>query len=153
MKSRTKKKKQFNILVIHGPNLSLLGRREPEIYGSTTLEEIDVSLKALAKQLGVGVEIQSHNSEGEIVSAIGEAMDRFNGLLINPAAFTHTSIAIRDAIGAAGLPSVEVHLSNIHARESFRQQSLTAAVCVGQLSGFGANSYLLGLRALVEHLG
>lgn len=138
--------------MLHGPNLRLLGHREPEIYGKTTLEEINRALRALAKELGVGLEIRALEGEGEMVKAIGQAMKRCDGLLINPAAYTHTSIAIRDAIAATGLAAVEVHLSNIAARESFRQTSLVAGVALGQISGFGASSYLLGLRALVEHL-
>jgi len=152
MKGRRSTRKRLKILVLHGPNLSLLGRREPEIYGKTTLAEINRSLRALAKELGASVEIRSLDGEGEMVKAIGGAMDRCDGLLINPAAYTHTSVALRDAIAATGLPSVEVHLSNVAARESFRHQSLVAGVAVGQISGFGPASYLLGLRALVEHL-
>ncbi len=152
MKGRRSAQKRLKILVLHGPNLSLLGRREPEIYGKTTLDEVNRALRALAQELGVSVEVRSLAGEGEMVQAIGGAMDRCDGLLINPAAYTHTSVAIRDAIAATGLPAVEVHLSNIAARESFRQLSLVAGVVVGQISGFGAASYLLGLRALVEYL-
>jgi len=143
---------RLRILVIHGPNLQLLGVREPQIYGTTTLEKINSSLHRLAGDLGVDVDILALNGEGEIVTEIGAAAERFDGLLINPAAYTHTSVAIRDAIAATGIPTVEVHLSNIAARESFRHESFIAPVAVGQLCGFGANSYLLGLRALVEHL-
>lgn len=137
-------------LVIHGPNLDLLGRREPETYGSTTLEEINRLLEEEAEKLGVGLDIVQYAEEGAIVRAIGESAGQFDGILINPAAYTHTSIAIRDAIAAVGLPTVEVHLSNIYQRESFRRHSHIAAVAAGQISGFGPHSYLLGLRALVN---
>ncbi len=141
-----------SILVIHGPNLKLLGKREPEIYGKMTIEAIDRLLKDAAGELGAAIEIFQSNHEGEIVSRIGEAAKRFDGILINPAAYTHTSVAIRDAVTAAGLPTVEVHLSNIYAREAFRHTSLIAPVAVGQVSGFGVESYRLGLTALVRHL-
>ncbi|HOE12144.1 MAG TPA: type II 3-dehydroquinate dehydratase [bacterium] len=138
------------ILVVHGPNLDLLGRREPETYGTTTLAEINRSLETLATELDVELDIVQHASEGAIVRTIGEALDRFDGILINPAAYTHTSVAIRDAIAAVGIPTVEVHLSNIHRREEFRHHSFIAGVAAGQISGFGIQSYLLGLRALVS---
>lgn len=144
--------KPWKILVIHGPNLNLLGRREPEVYGTTTLEQINESLRVLAQELGAELEFHCLNCEGDIVTVIGDALDRFDGLVMNPGAYTHTSIAIRDALSAVGIPAVEVHLSNIAARESFRQHSLIAGVAVGQISGFGADSYLLGLRGLVERL-
>ncbi len=140
----------IRILVVHGPNLDLLGRREPETYGTTTLEEINRSLETLATELDVELEIAQHASEGAIVRTIGEALDRFDGILINPAAYTHTSVAIRDAVAAVGIPTVEVHLSNIHRREEFRHHSFIAGVAAGQISGFGVQSYLLGLRALVS---
>ena len=135
------------ILVVHGPNLDLLGRREPKVYGRTTLKEIDKNLRTLAKKNKVSLTIVQSNHEGEIVDLIGSSRGKFDALLINPAAYTHTSVAIRDAIAASGLKTIEVHLSNIHAREEFRQTSLIAPVCVGQISGFGADSYLLGLQA------
>jgi 3-dehydroquinate dehydratase-2 len=135
-------------LVLHGPNLNLLGTREKDVYGTVTLAEIDQALQALAAELGVQVELMQSNHEGEIVSAIHGAMGRCDGLLINPGAYTHTSVAIRDAVAGAGLPCVEVHLSNIHAREEFRQHSFIAPVAKGQITGFGKQSYLLGLRAL-----
>jgi len=135
------------ILVIHGPNLDLLGRREPKVYGKTTLKEIDKSLRALAKKIKINLTIVQSNHEGEIVDLIGSSRGKYDALLINPAAYTHTSVAIRDAIAASSLRAVEVHLSNIHAREEFRRTSLIAPVCVGQISGFGADSYLLGLQA------
>lgn len=136
------------VLVIHGPNLNLLGVREPEVYGSVTLADINASLAALAKELGLSVECFQSNHEGDMVEKIGQSRTRFQALIINPAAYTHTSVALRDAIAACGLPTVEVHLSNIYAREEFRHKSLSAPVCKGQISGFGADSYLLALRAV-----
>ncbi len=135
------------ILVVHGPNLDLLGGREPNIYGRTTLKEINKKLKTLARKNKIALTIVQSNHEGEIVDLIGGARGKFDALLINPAAYTHTSVAIRDAIAASRVKAIEVHLSNIHAREEFRQTSLIAPVCVGQISGFGADSYLLGLQA------
>ena len=142
----------MKILVIHGPNLNLLGHREPEKYGALTMEEINNSMQSLAGELGVQVEFFQSNCEGEIVSKIQEAKTAFDGVVINPAAYTHTSIAIRDALLAITKPCVEVHLSNIYTREEFRHHSYIAPVCVGQISGFKIDSYLLGLRALVSHL-
>lgn len=138
------------ILVIHGPNLDLLGKRQPKVYGRFNLEEINQDLRLLAKREKVDIEILQSNHEGEIVDAIGRAPNKFDVLLINPAAFTHTSIAIRDAIEAVKFPTVEVHLSNIYAREEFRHTSLIAPVAVGQVSGFGRDSYLLGLQAAIR---
>ncbi len=138
------------ILVIHGPNLNLLGQREKDIYGQLTLEEINKQLIVLAKTYEVELGILQSNHEGDIVDKIGSAKnDGFSAILINPAAYTHTSVAIRDAILAVSLPTVEVHLSNIYAREDFRHKSLVAPVVCGQISGFGINSYLLGLQALI----
>jgi len=137
------------ILVIHGPNLQLLGARQPSIYGTADLKEINADLKQRAAERGVTLEIFQSNHEGEIVERIGMAKGRYHALLINPAAYTHTSVAIRDAIEAAGIPAVEVHLSNIYAREPFRQHSLIASVCRGQVSGFGPASYRLGLDGLL----
>ena len=138
------------ILVIHGPNLGLLGKRETAIYGKTTLVDINHMLRKLAKKNKVALEIMQSNHEGEIVDTIGNAKkSKINAILINPAAYTHTSVAIRDAIAAVQLPTVEVHLSNIYAREDFRHTSLIAAVSRGQISGFGVHSYLLGLHATI----
>jgi 3-dehydroquinate dehydratase-2 len=139
----------MKILVIHGPNLQLLGQREPSIYGTVDLAAINRDLTALAKAEGATVTVMQSNHEGEIVERIGAAKGTFDALLINPAAYTHTSVAIRDAIQAAGVPAVEVHLSNIYAREAFRHQSLIAPVCRGQISGFGPASYRLGLQAAI----
>ena len=139
-----------HILVIHGPNLNLLGRREIDIYGKVTLAEINEAIKQKAKELDCQVKIKQSNSEGEIVSFIGEAKDWTDALIINPAAYTHTSVAIRDAILAVGIPAVEVHLSNIYQREGFRQKSLVAGVCRGQIAGFGLQSYILALEAAVN---
>ncbi|WP_041263105.1 type II 3-dehydroquinate dehydratase [Citrifermentans bemidjiense] len=143
----------MRILVLHGPNLNLLGTREPGVYGTTTLKGINQSLMALASEFSLELRILQTNSEGAMVDAIQGAMADCQGILINPAAYTHTSVAIRDAIAAVALPAVEVHLSNVHAREPFRSHSYIAPVAVGQICGFGAISYLLGLRALAERLG
>ena len=139
------------ILVLHGPNLNLLGERETDIYGSTTLAAIDRKIKALAKELGLMVSTRQSNSESKIVDLIQKA--DYDLLIINPAAYTHTSVAIRDAIAGIGRPAIEVHLSNIHRREEFRRKSYTAEVCLGQISGFGPESYLLALRAAKTILG
>jgi 3-dehydroquinate dehydratase-2 len=138
------------ILIIHGPNLNLLGRREPEIYGRTTLDEINRDVSALGAQLGLGVDTFQSNHEGAIVDRIQQAADSCDGLIINAAAYTHTSIAIRDALAVLEIPVIEVHLSNIHRREPFRQSSMTAGVVTGQILGLGATGYLLALRALAE---
>ena len=139
----------MKILIIHGPNLQLLGARNPSIYGTADLHTINKELIKAATTHGAILKILQSNHEGEIVNAIGSGRGLYDGLLLNAAAYTHTSIAIRDAIEASGIPTVEVHLSNIQAREPFRHQSLIAPVCLGQISGFGAASYRLGLEALV----
>ena len=138
-----------SVLVVHGPNLNLLGSREPEVYGTDTLTDIDDQLRRLGAELGVDVETFQSNGEGELVTAMQGARGEHDGVLINPAAYTHTSVAIRDAVLATDLPVVEVHLSNVHKREEFRRRSLLADVVAGQVMGFGVESYLLGLRALV----
>ena len=142
----------MKILVVHGPNLNLLGSREPEKYGILTMEEINDSVQKLAEELDVTVEFFQSNCEGTIVTKIQEVQKGFDGLVINPAAYTHTSIAIRDAVLATTKPCVEVHLSNIYTREEFRHNSYIAPVSIGQVSGFKIDSYLLGFRALVNHL-
>jgi 3-dehydroquinate dehydratase-2 len=142
----------LHILVLHGPNLNLLGTREPTVYGEATLAEINVMLMGLGKELGVSVEARQSNIEGELVTWIQQAPSQYQGLVFNPAAYTHTSIALRDAVTGVGLPMVEVHLSNIHGREGFRRRSYLASVSLGQISGFGPQSYSLGLRALVHAL-
>jgi len=141
------------ILVIHGPNLNLLGKRERSIYGTMTLAEIDETLVGYGSSLGFDVDTFQSNGEGEIVDAIQGVPGKYAGVIINPAAYTHTSVAIRDAIAAVDVPFVEVHLSNIHDREEFRRRSLTAPVCAGQISGFGPDSYLIGMDALRRLLG
>ncbi len=142
----------LHILVLHGPNLNLLGTREPTVYGQETLAEINDMLMGLGKELGVSVEARQSNIEGELVTWIQQAPSQYQGLVFNPAAYTHTSIALRDAVTGVGLPMVEVHLSNIHGREGFRRRSYLASVSLGQISGFGPQSYSLGLRALVHAL-
>lgn len=147
-----KKSELTNVLVLHGPNLNLLGTREPEVYGHLTLDDIDRDLKTLGKAWEAHVESKQSNHEGLLIDWIHQAKDQVQGILINPGGLTHSSVALRDALSGVALPCVEVHLSNIHKREAFRRRSLTAAVCVGTIAGFGANSYALGLRALLDHL-
>ena len=141
---------KINVLILNGPNLNLLGTRQPDIYGKLTLAEIEEKVRALAKELAVDIEFRQSNSEGELVTWIQQAPEKFAAIVINPAAYTHTSLAMRDAISAVGLPVVEIHLSNIHKREQFRHHSYIAEVAVGQIAGFGADSYLLGLRAALN---
>jgi 3-dehydroquinate dehydratase-2 len=140
----------MRILIIHGPNLQLLGSREPEVYGSMTLKQIDADLRKCAKSLGASVSIFQSNHEGDIVDKIGDAAGTYDALIINPAAYTHTSVAIRDAIAGSGIPAVEVHLSNTSAREEFRRHSLTAPVCRGVVAGFGHRVYRIALEALMK---
>lgn len=140
----------MRISVIHGPNLNLLGVREPEVYGTVTLAEIEARIRDLAAELGVEVECCQHNSEGEIIDAIQRAGVQADGIVINPAGYTHTSVAIHDALKAVSVPAIEVHLSNIQGREEWRHRSVTAAACKGVIAGLGARSYLLALRALAE---
>ncbi|WP_103670808.1 type II 3-dehydroquinate dehydratase [Pseudanabaena sp. BC1403] len=142
----------MKILVLHGPNLNMLGLREPEVYGSTTLAQINDRLAQDALELGAELSFLQSNHEGVLVDAIHAAFQVQQGILINPAAFTHTSVALRDAIASVNIPTVEVHLSNVYKREEFRHHSFIAPIAIGQISGFGAESYRLGLRALVAHL-
>ena len=145
-------RRQPRVLIAHGPNLNLLGLREPKLYGYLRLEALDESLQRTAGALGCTVECRQSNTEGEIIGWLHEPREAFDGVVINPAAYTHTSVALRDAIAGTGVPTVEVHLTNIHAREDFRRTSLTAPVCIGSVTGFGPNSYALGLRALLDYL-
>ncbi|PSN19875.1 type II 3-dehydroquinate dehydratase [filamentous cyanobacterium CCP5] len=142
----------LSLQVIHGPNLNLLGRREPSVYGHATLDSINQMIQGEARQLDVAVELFQSNHEGALVDCIQATWQQHQGLLINPGAYTHTSVAIRDAIAAVAIPTVEVHLSNIHQREVFRHHSYVAPVAIGQICGFGADSYRLGLQALVSYL-
>ena len=144
----------MNILVIHGPNLNMLGKREPEIYGSSNLEDLNKFLSSEAKEIDSAVKIDffQSNSEGDIVSKIQDAMENYSGIIINPGAYTHTSVAIRDAILSTGLPVVEVHISNIYKREDFRQKSFVSGVSIGVVSGFGKNSYSLGIKGLIGYI-
>jgi 3-dehydroquinate dehydratase II len=140
------------ILVLHGPNLNLLGEREPDIYGSLSLEEINAKIEEEAGKLDITLTFQQSNSEGTLINALHEARSNQDGVIFNPAGYTHTSVALRDAISSIAIPVIEVHLSNIHAREAFRHTSLTSGACAGILCGFGWRSYLYGLRALAELL-
>ena len=140
----------MKIFFLNGPNLNLLGQREPEVYGSTTLADIEAKVRDRAKKLGAEIDFRQTNLEGELVSWIQEAKGHFDVIVINAAAYTHTSVALRDAIAAVGLPTIEIHLSNVHAREEFRHKSLIAPVCRGQIVGFGVNSYVLAVEASVN---
>ena len=142
----------MKILFLNGPNLNLLGTREPDKYGSQTLSDIENFVRSEAEQYGIEISFYQSNIEGELVNRIQEAKGQFDGIVINPAAYTHTSVAIRDALLAVCVPTVEIHLSNIHTREDFRKTSLTAPACIGQITGFGANSYKLGLIAIKDYL-
>jgi 3-dehydroquinate dehydratase-2 len=143
---------RLRVMVLHGPNLDLLGTREPETYGETTLTELNAMLKARAAELDVQLDARQSNHEGELVDWLHEAREGSAGVVLNAAAYTHTSVALRDAIAASAVPVVEVHLSNVHAREEFRRHSMIAPVCIGSISGFGPKSYLLGLTALIDYL-
>jgi len=143
---------RVKILILHGPNLNLLGQREPGVYGTLTLAAINERLEQDAAELQVAIDCRQSNHEGTLIDWIHEALGQFDGLVINPGGYTHTSVAIRDAIAGVAIPTVEVHLSNIHKRESFRHHSYIAPVAIGQISGFGPESYRLGLRALVTQL-
>jgi len=140
----------MKVLFLNGPNLNLLGQREPDVYGRTTLAEIEASVREKARKLKVDVDFRQSNLEGELVAWIQQAKGEVDVIVLNAAAYTHTSIALRDAIAASGVPTIEIHLSNIHAREEFRHKSLIAPVCSGQITGFGPNSYLLALEASVN---
>lgn len=143
----------MKILFLNGPNLNLLGQREPSVYGRTTLKDIEAAVRSKADLLKVVVEFRQTNLEGELVGWVQDAKGKFDAVVLNAAAYTHTSVALRDAIKAVGVPTIEIHLSNIHAREEFRHRSMIAAVCVGQISGFGAHSYILGLEAAINAIG
>jgi len=140
----------MKILFLNGPNLNLLGQREPDVYGRATLSDIEAKVRERAAQLKVGIDFRQTNLEGELVDWIQQAKGKFEVIVINAAAYTHTSIALRDAISAVGVPTIEIHLSNIHAREEFRHKSLIAPVCWGQITGFGQKSYILALEASVD---
>src|SRR5450432_3569875 len=140
----------MKVFFLNGPNLNLLGQREPEVYGRATLADIEAKVRERSKELKVQIDFRQSNQEGELVGLIQEAKGKFDVIVINAAAYTHTSVALRDAISAVGVPTIEIHLSNIHAREEFRHKSLIAPVCRGQICGFGAKSYILGLEAAID---
>lgn len=143
----------MKLLFLNGPNLNLLGQREPAVYGKTSLKDIEGKVRGLAAERGAEIDFRQSNSEGELVTWIQEAEGKFDAVVLNAAAYTHTSVALRDAIAASGVPAVEIHLSNVHAREEFRHRSLIAAVCKGQIAGFGAYSYVLALDAALNAIG
>ena len=143
----------MRVLFLNGPNLNLLGQREPDVYGHASLADIEAEVRKRASSLGIKVEFHQTNLEGELVDWVQRAKGKFDVIVLNAAAYTHTSIALRDAISAVGIPTIEIHLSNIHAREKFRHKSLIAPVCLGQISGFGKKSYLLALEACVDVIG
>lgn len=143
----------MRILFLNGPNLNLLGQREPTVYGSTTLNQIETRVRQRAGEIGASVGFRQSNNEGDLVTWIQTASQEFDAIVLNAAAFTHTSVALRDAISAISIPTIEIHLSNIHAREEFRHKSLIAGVCRGQIAGFGVNSYILGLEAAINVIG
>jgi len=142
----------ISILVLHGPNLNMLGTRERSLYGALSLKDVNAAIESFAAQEGIRVQIRQSNIEGELVTWIQEAKDRIDAIVINPAAYTHTSVAIRDAIAAVDIPTVEVHLTNVHARESFRRRSYIAGVAIGQIAGFGPDGYVLGIRAALAYV-
>lgn len=142
----------MKILIINGPNLNMLGTREPEIYGSFSYADLEKELYAYSFEIGIDIEIFQSNSEGEIIEKIQKSIGEMDGILINPAGYTHTSVSIRDAFSSVNLPCVEVHLSNVYKREEFRHKSLIAPVCIGQITGFGKNSYKLGLKAILDFI-
>jgi 3-dehydroquinate dehydratase II len=141
---------EMRLLFLNGPNLNLLAQREPEVYGRLTLKDIEVMVRERAKALNAAIEFRQSNLEGELVAWIQEAKGRFDAIVLNAAAYTHTSVALRDAIAAVGVPTIEIHLSNVHAREEFRHKSVIAPVCRGQIIGFGANSYVLAVEAAIN---
>jgi 3-dehydroquinate dehydratase-2 len=143
----------MRLLVLNGPNINMLGKREPEIYGNTSYEMLCSAIKAEAINLDIEVDIKQSNIEGELVTMLQQANNEYDGVVLNPAAYTHYSIALYDAIKAISIPVVEVHLSNIHSREFFRQHTVTTAACIGQICGFGIDSYMLGMRAVLDYLG
>lgn len=140
----------MTILFLNGPNLNLLGQREPAVYGNLSLKQIEARVRDRAKELGVDIDFRQSNNEGELVTWIQQAKTQFEAIVLNAAAYTHTSVALRDAISAVAMPTIEIHLSNVHARENFRRESLLAPVCCGQIAGFGAYSYVLGLEAAIN---
>jgi len=142
----------WSVLVLHGPNLNLLGTRQPQVYGASSLDDVNMHAVSTGRKLGAQVECRQSNAEGELIDWLHEALSKFHGVVINPGGLSHTSVALRDAIASIRIPTVEVHLSHIHAREPFRRRLVTAPACIGIISGFGAHSYALGLWALIDYL-